>query len=183
MLELVTTETLFSRHPDMTEGQLAKIRAKAVSEEELSAIARDKLHVSPYILLGHGEREQGGAEKSSILCDIVESLIGATFVEHGIDEARKVVHHLIDDTLAEVASEGPALDWKTSLPVKAHQMGLGEPRYQMSVAGPEYAPVFTARAMLGDSIEIIGTGTGTSKRKAQLAAAEEGWKKLDARGK
>ena len=183
VLELVTTETLFSRHPDMTEGQLAKIRAKAVSEEELSAIARDKLHVSPYILLGHGEREQGGAEKSSILCDIVESLIGATFVEHGIDEARKVVHHLIDDTLAEVASEGPALDWKTSLTVKAHQMGLGEPRYQMSVAGPEYAPVFTARAMLGDSIEIIGTGTGTSKRKAQLAAAEEGWKKLDARGK
>ena len=176
VLELVTTETLFSRHPDMTEGQLA-------SEEELSAIARDKLHVSPYILLGHGEREQGGAEKSSILCDIVESLIGATFVEHGIDEARKVVHHLIDDTLAEVASEGPALDWKTSLTMKAHQMGLGEPRYQMSVAGPEYAPVFTARAMLGDSIEIIGTGTGTSKRKAQLAAAEEGWKKLDARGK
>lgn len=95
-------------------------------------------------------------------------------MEHGIDEARKVVHHLIDDTLAEVASEGPALDWKTSLTVKAHQMGLGEPRYQMSVAGPEYAPVFTARAMLGDSIEIIGTGTGTSKRKAQLAAAEEG---------
>ncbi len=183
VLELVATETLFARHPDMTEGQLAKIRAKAVSEEELSAIARDKLHVSPYILLGHGEREQGGAEKSSILCDIVESLIGATFVEHGIDEARKVVHHLIDDTLAEVASEGPALDWKTSLTVKAHQMGLGEPRYQMSAAGPEYAPVFTARAMLGDSVEIIGTGTGTSKRKAQLAAAEEGWKTLDARGK
>ena len=182
VLELVSTETLYATHPDMNEGQLAKMRAKAVSEESLSAIAREKLHVGPYILLGHGEKEQGGADKSSILCDIVESLIGATFIQHGIDEARRVVHHLVDDTLAEVATEGPALDWKTSLTVKAHDMGLGEPRYQMSVSGPEYAQVFTARAMLGDSDEVIGIGTGTSKRKAQLAAAEEGWKALDHRG-
>lgn len=182
VLELVSTETLYATHPDMNEGQLAKMRAKAVSEESLSAIAREKLHVGPYILLGHGEKEQGGADKSSILCDIVESLIGATFIQHGIDEARRVVHHLVDDTLAEVATEGPALDWKTSLTIKAHDMGLGEPRYQMSVSGPEYAQVFTAHAMLGDSDEVIGTGTGTSKRKAQLAAAEEGWKALDHRG-
>ena len=78
VLELVSTETLFTIHPDMTEGQLAKMRAKAVSEDALSAIAKTKLKVGPYILLGHGEAEQGGAEKNSILCDIVESLIGAT---------------------------------------------------------------------------------------------------------
>lgn len=179
VLELVSTETLYKTHPDMNEGQLAKMRAKAVSEESLSKIAREKLHVGPYILLGHGEAEQGGADKSSILCDIVESLIGATFIQHGIDEARRVVHHLVDDTLAEVATEGPALDWKTSLTVKAHDMGLPEPHYRTSVAGPEYALEFTARAMLGD--EVIGTGTGSSKRKAQLAAAEAGWKALDGR--
>lgn len=179
VLELVSTETLYKTHPDMNEGQLAKMRAKAVSEESLSKIAREKLHVGPYILLGHGEAEQGGADKSSILCDIVESLIGATFIQHGIDEARRVVHHLVDDTLAEVATEGPALDWKTSLTVKAHDMGLSEPYYRTSVAGPEYALEFTARAMLGD--EVIGIGTGSSKRKAQLAAAEAGWKALDGR--
>ena len=71
VLELVSTETLYKVHPDMNEGQLAKMRAKAVSEESLSKIAREKLHVGPYILLGHGEAEQGGADKSSILCDIV----------------------------------------------------------------------------------------------------------------
>ena len=157
------------------------MRAKAVSEESLSKIAREKLHVGPYILLGHGEAEQGGADKSSILCDIVESLIGATFIQHGIDEARRVVHHLVDDTLAEVATEGPALDWKTSLTVKAHEMGLPDPHYQTSVAGPEYALEFTARAILGDGGEVIGVGTGSSKRKAQLAAAEMGWKALDSR--
>ena len=167
-----------SRHE---RSQLAKMRAKAVSEESLSKIAREKLHVGPYILLGHGEAEQGGADKSSILCDIVESLIGATFIQHGIDEARRVVHHLVDDTLAEVATEGPALDWKTSLTVKAHEMGLPDPHYQTSVAGPEYALEFTARAILGDGGEVIGVGTGSSKRKAQLAAAEMGWKALDSR--
>ena len=127
VLELVSTETLYKAHPDMNEGQLAKMRAKAVSEESLSKIAREKLNAGPYILLGHGESDQGGADKSSILCDIVESLIGATFIQHGIDEARRVVHHLVDETLAEVATEGPALDWKTSLTVKAHGMGFGEP--------------------------------------------------------
>ncbi|KAA8829749.1 ribonuclease III [Bifidobacterium myosotis] len=189
VLELISTETLFTIHPDMTEGQLAKMRAKAVSEEALSAIARTKLKVGPYILLGHGEAEQGGSEKSSILCDIVESLIGATFLEHGIDEARKVVHRLIDDTLAEVATEGPALDWKTSLTVKAHDMGLPDPVYLMEVSGPEYAQIFTAKATLvaegkhghDDGEEVIGVGQGTSKRKAQLAAAEMGWKTLDER--
>lgn len=181
VLELVSTETLFAAHPDMTEGQLAKMRAKAVSEESLSRIARDKLHVGPYILLGNGEKDQHGAEKSSILCDIVEALIGATFLEHGIDGARKVVHHLIDDTLAEVATEGPALDWKTSLTVKAHGMGLSEPRYRMSVSGPEYAQIFTAEAILEDTDEVIGVGKGSSKRKAQLAAAENAWHTLDTR--
>ena len=179
VLELVSTETLFTIHPDMTEGQLAKMRAKAVSEDALSAIAKTKLKVGPYILLGHGEAEQGGAEKNSILCDIVESLIGATFLEHGIDEARKVIHRLIDDTLAEVATEGPALDWKTSLTVKAHGLGKEEPVYHMEVSGPEYAQIFTARVSLGENGDIIGIGKGSSKRKAQLAAAEAGWKSLD----
>lgn len=178
VLEFVTTETLFSIHPDMTEGQLAKMRAKAVSEEALSAIARDRLKVSPYILLGRGEAEQGGAEKSSILCDIVESLIGATFLEHGIDGARHVIHNLLDDTLAEVATEGPALDWKTSLTVLAHQLGKADPVYRMEVSGPEYAQVFKARVALGEGADSIGTGTGSSKRKAQLAAAEDAWKRL-----
>ena len=179
VLELVATETLYRTHPDMTEGQLAKMRAQAVSEAALSRIARTKLRVGPYILLGHGESTQGGSQKSSILCDIVESLIGATFISHGIDEARKVIHHLLDDTLAEVATEGPALDWKTSLTVKAHAKGYEDPLYRMAVAGPEYAPEFTARAVLGEDGTVLGTGRGPSKRKAQLAAAEEAWHRLD----
>ncbi len=183
VLEFVVTETLFKHYPDKTEGQLAKIRAKAVSEEELSVIARDQLHVGPYILLGKGEADQGGAQKSSILCDIFESLVGATFVQYGIDTAREVIHRLIDSTLAEVATEGPALDWKTSLTAKAHEMKLPDPVYRMAVSGPEYALEFTAYAMLGKSKEVLGVGVGSSKRKAQLAAAEQAWHVLDEREK
>lgn len=183
VLELVVTETLFRSHPDFTEGQMAKIRAKTVSEESLSAIARDKLHLGRYILLGRGEHENGGADKDSILCDTVESLIGSVFVEHGIDGARVTVHRLIDETLAHVTHEGPALDWKTSLTVKAHGMGLGDPRYQMETGGPEYRQEFTARVMLidkhGEDLFEVAKATGTSKRKAQLAAAQIAWHALD----
>lgn len=181
VLEFVVTETLYRIHPQMHEGQLAKIRAKAVSEEKLSVIARDTLHVGPFILLGNGERENGGADKDSILCDIFESLVGATFVQYGIDTAREVIHRLIDSTLAEVATEGPALDWKTSLTVITHELSLEEPRYRIAVSGPQYAQRFTAYVILGDDETVIGTGTGSSKRKAELAAAQVAWNALNER--
>lgn len=171
VLELVVTETIYAVHPDFSEGRLAKMRAKAVSEDSLSAIARTKLNLGSYILLGNGEADQGGANKNSILCDTVESLLGATFVAHGIDEARRVVHRLIDDTLAEVATEGPALDWKTSLTVLSHKLSIAEPTYRMEVGGEESKPEFTAHVMLEDG-SCVATATGPSKRKAQLAAAE-----------
>ena len=194
VLELVVTETLFTLHPSMTEGQLAKIRAKAVSEDTLAHVARTELKLGRFVLLGHGEQQDGGADKDSILCDTVECLIGAVFVEHGIEGARVTVHRLIDGPLAEVTGEGPALDWKTSLTVKAHRLGLGEPHYRMEVAGPQYAQLFTAHVFLdahdtvpndtaaGDADSgraPVGTGTGSSMRKAQLAAARDAWHALD----
>lgn len=177
VLELVVTETIFSEHPDFPEGHLAKMRAKAVSEDSLSAIARTKLNLGPFILLGNGESDQGGANKNSILCDTVEALIGATFVAHGIDEARIVVHRLIDDTLAEVATEGPALDWKTSLTVLSHKLNIAEPTYRMEVGGPESKPVFVAHVILEDGSDVA-QAEGPSKRKAQLAAAEVAYNRL-----
>ena len=190
VLELVVTETMYAKHPDFSEGQLAKMRAKAVSEESLSAIARTKLGLGPYILLGHGESEQAGFDKDSILCDTVEALIGATFVQHGIEGGRKVVHRLVDDTLEAVANAGPALDWKTSLTVLAHKMGLNEPRYRMEVTGPQERQIFIAHVLLdpkrGDGgenqVEELAVAQGTAKRKAQLAAAEIAYHTLESRG-
>jgi ribonuclease-3 len=177
VLELVVTETIYTRHPSFSEGQLAKIRAAAVSERSLSQIAREKLHLGPFILLGKGERDQNGADKSSILCDTVESLIGAVFISHGINEARTVVHRLIDETLERVEHAGPALDWKTSLTVLSHELNIDEPFYHMSVGGPEDKPVFTANVSMGDE-PVIASAQGSSKRKAQLAAAKAAYELL-----
>lgn len=179
VLELVATETMYFAHPDFSEGRLAKMRAKAVSEDSLAAIARTKLSLGPYILLGNGELDDGGADKNSILCDTVEALIGATFVAHGIEGARGVVHRLIDDTLAEVATEGPALDWKTALTVLSHKLNIEEPTFRMEVGGPLSQPVFIAHVILEDG-SAIAQASGSSKRKAQLAAAEVAYNRLTA---
>ena len=210
VLELVATETLYKMHPDYSEGQMSRIRSKAVSEESLSEIARDKLHASQFILLGIGEQRDNGADKDSILCDIVEALIGAVFVEYGIEKAREVVHNLIDDNLSYYSHRGPALDWKTAIVVKAHEMDLGEVSYQMEMRGPENKLEFTAHLFIENPAGIakdtgekdespaagssrssentgfgqrreLAVGHGSSKRKAQLDAAEKAWRILDTR--
>ena len=210
VLELVATETLYKMHPDYSEGQMSRIRSKAVSEESLSEIARDKLHASQFILLGIGEQRDNGADKDSILCDIVEALIGAVFVEYGIEKAREVVHNLIDDNLSYYSHRGPALDWKTAIVVKAHEMDLGEVSYQMEMRGPENKLEFTAHLFIENPAGIakdtgekdkrpvagasgssentglgqrreLAVGRGSSKRKAQLDAAEKAWRILDTR--
>lgn len=190
VLELVVTESLFTQHPDYSEGQMAKIRAKAVSEQILAPIAHNELNVGPMILLGNGEADDGGADKDSILCDIVESLIGAVFIEHGIDAARETVHRLIDASLEKVSHEGPSLDWKTSLMKIAHELKINELTYRMEVGGPDFAQVFTAYAQLEeneqskqlgiDTSQPLGSGQASTKRKAQMIAAEHAWKALNA---
>ncbi|BAR07151.1 Ribonuclease III [Scardovia inopinata] len=179
VLELVITETLYKNHPTYSEGQMSRIRSKVVSEESLSEIARDKLKISQFILLGIGEQRDKGAYKPSILCDVVESLIGAVFIEQGIDKARQVIHHLLDDNLAFYTTEGPALDWKTAIVIKAHKMNLGEVSYRMEMSGPENHLEFTAYLLIND--QDVAWGRGSSKRKAQLDAAQKAWHQLDSK--
>ena len=183
VLELVVTETLFAAHPDMTEGQLAKMRAKAVSEESLSAIARNKLHAGPYILLGRGESDDGGADKSSILCDIVEALIGATFVgtwhrdgargraPSNRRHAARGGHRRPRAGLEDLAGGPRRMSWGWRNRGTAWRCPARSMR-RCSRPGPYSVTRGT----------VIGTGTGSSKRKAQLAAAEAAWHALDAGG-
>lgn len=177
VLEFVVTETLFARFPHWVEGRLAKVRAKAVSEGELARVGREKLHLSSYILLGHGEMMNDGADRDSILCDTVEALIGAVFLSHGIDGARATIHHLMDDTLEHVAQEGPSLDWKTALVVLSHKLSIEPPAYRMEVDSDLTHPTFTAHVILNDGTEV-SSATGPSKRKAQLSAAQKAYEKL-----
>lgn len=178
VLELVVTETLYKEWSQYDEGHMSKIRSNVVDEGSLAQAARDKLNLGKYLLLGQGERVTNGADKDSILSDVFEALIGATYVEYGFERAKALVHHLVDEDLYATAKLGPSLDWKTSLTIKAHELGFDEPQYQMSVEGPDNAPVFIAKATIANVVDddhqsiILGSAKASTKRKAQVKAAQ-----------
>ncbi|WP_428980352.1 ribonuclease III [Isoptericola cucumis] len=174
VLGLVVTEALYRRHPDQPEGELAKMRAATVSQRALAAIAR-RLELGGYVLLGKGELRTRGFEKDSILSDTVEALIGATYLSHGLEPARELVHRLVDTTLEAAAGLGAGLDWKTSLQEAAAERGFGAPVYEVTGEGPEHARVFHAQVHVGP---VLGIGTGSAKKHAEQAAAEEAYRAL-----
>ena len=168
VLGLVVTEHLFKAFPDLSEGQLAKLRAAVVNSRALADVARE-LHLGDVVRLGRGEETTGGRNKSSILADTMEALIGAVFTEHGIDSARSFVHYLFDDLMADVATRGAGLDWKTSLQEVTSLEGLGTPVYEVLESGPDHAKSFQAMVTV-DSV-AYGPGSGSNKKEAEQNAA------------
>ena len=168
VLGLIVTEHLFVTYPDLSEGQLAKLRAAVVNSRALADIARD-LDLGSVIHLGRGEESTGGRDKSSILADTMEAVIGAVFLQHGIDAARDLVHHLFDPLMAEVATRGAGLDWKTSLQEIASTAGLGVPVYDVVESGPDHAKTF--QAMVNIDAHSYGPGAGRNKKEAEQNAA------------
>jgi ribonuclease III len=168
VLQLVVTEHLYGSNPEMSEGQLAKLRAAVVNSRALADVART-LDLGSLIKLGRGEESTGGRDKSSILADTTEALIGAVFVQQGIDDARRFLHHLFDPLMAEVATLGAGLDWKTSLQELCSLSALPAPQYLVSESGPDHSKTFTATVLLND--ERYGPGTGQNKKEAEQRAA------------
>jgi ribonuclease-3 len=168
VLGLVVTEHLFESFPDLSEGQLAKLRAAVVNSRALADVARG-LGLGAEIRLGRGEESTGGRNKSSILADTMEAVIGAVFRQHGIDIARVFVHYLFDDLMADVATRGAGLDWKTSLQEIASLAGLGVPRYEIVESGPDHAKNFEAMVVIDSSRH--GPGAGRNKKEAEQNAA------------
>ncbi|WP_166849129.1 ribonuclease III [Isoptericola sp. BMS4] len=174
VLGLVVTEALYRRHPDLPEGELAKMRAATVSQRALAAVAR-RLDLGGYVLLGKGEMRTRGFDKDSILSDTVEALIGATYLSHGLEPARELVHRLVDTTLEHAADLGAGLDWKTSLQEVVAERGFAAPVYEVTGEGPEHARVFHAQVSAGP---VLGLGSGTAKKHAEQAAAEQAYRAL-----
>ena len=177
VLGLVVTAALYQRHPDLAEGQLAKLRAAVVNMRALAGVARD-LGLGEHVLLGRGEEASGGRDKSSILADTVEAIFGAVYLEHGIAVATELVHRLVDPLLESSAELGAGLDWKTSLQELVAQLSVGVPEYVIAESGPDHAKTFEARVRIGS--DTYGHGIGRSKKEAEQQAAETAWKALRA---
>lgn len=177
VLGLVVTEALYRGHPEVAEGELAKMRAATVSQRALAAVARE-LGLGEYVLLGKGEQATGGADKDSILSDTLEAIFGAVYLSHGLEVARELVERLVGPTLARAAELGAGLDWKTSLQELTSRLGLGAPQYEVEGTGPDHDRTFTARIIV-DGVER-GIGTGSAKKVAEQVAAEAAFRALTA---
>ncbi len=175
VLGLVVTDTLFRTHPDLPEGHLAKLRAAVVNARALADVGRS-LGVGEFIRLGRGEETTGGRDKSSILADTLEALIGAVYIDRGLGDASALVHRLFDPLIEESAGLGAGLDWKTSLQELTASLGLGVPEYAVEEAGPDHAKTFQASVLVGGA--PCGFGSGRSKKQAEQAAAEGAWHHL-----
>lgn len=178
VLGVVITTALFHNHPDLPEGQLAKLRASVVNMRALADVARrlGPAGLGPYLLLGKGEESTGGRDKASILADTLEALLGAIYLQYGLDTVAIVIHRLFDPLMAESAGRGAALDWKTSLQELTAALGLGVPEYRIDEAGPDHAKTFTAWVVVAG--RKYGGADGRSKKEAEQRAAEAAWRTL-----
>ncbi|WP_433553090.1 ribonuclease III [Micromonospora zamorensis] len=178
VLGVVITTALFHNHPDLPEGQLAKLRASVVNMRALADVARglgpDGL--GAYLLLGKGEETTGGRDKASILADTLEALLGAIYLQYGLDTTGIVIHRLFDPLMAESAGRGAALDWKTSLQELTAALGLGVPEYRIEGTGPDHLKTFTAWVVVAGN--RYGGAEGRSKKEAEQRAAEAAWRTL-----
>jgi ribonuclease-3 len=178
ILGQAVTVRLFTEHPELDEGELAKRRASLVSSVALAEVART-IGLGPYIRLGRGETLTGGADKPSILADTVEAIIGAVYLDRGGDVATDLVLRLISPLMEDPGRFGAAMDPKTSLQEIAARRGTTAPAYVVTESGPDHNKHFVATVTVGDLVSA--SGEGSSKKQAEMAAALEAWTLLNAR--
>jgi ribonuclease-3 len=178
VLGIIVTERLYRDHPELPEGQLAKLRASVVNMHALAGVAAglSEHGLGAYVYLGRGEELTGGREKASILADATEALIGAVYLEHGLETARSLVHRLFGDLLQGAPLLGAGLDWKTSLQELTASEGLGVPEYRIAEEGPDHLKTFTATAVVGG--RELGSGDGRTKKEAEQKAAALAWRTI-----
>jgi len=178
VLGMVITDHLYRTHPDLPEGQLARLRASVVNMHALARVARGlgQGGLGAHLLLGKGEELTGGRDKASILADTLEAVIGAVYLQEGIDVARMSVHKLFDQLLEEAPRRGAGLDWKTSLQELCAAAGLGVPEYRVEEEGPDHRKEFSATVVVAG--QSYGSGDGRTKKEAEQKAAEAAYREL-----
>lgn len=175
VLETVVSNHIYRNLPDYDEGRLTRLRASIVSEEPLSSAA-ERIGLPEYVLLGMGEKSSGGANKPSVLSDTLESLFAAVYLDGGFPEAEKVILLVLDETLKD-PKERPS-DYKTALQEYLYRNGNVNVEYKLlSMEGPSHNAIFTSQVLCNG--EALGVGKGTSKKRAEQAAAKEALDKIN----
>ena len=167
ILGMLVAEHLYRSFPDRPEGELTRMRADMVCETALAAVA-DKLGLGSHLLLGHGEEQGGGRTRASTLADAVESVIAACYLDGGMDAAHRFISRFV---LCDVpAGRLHNQDYKTALQELVQQKKNQTLSYQLiGESGPDHDKQFSVEVSLNG--KVVGQGTGTSKKRAEQAAA------------
>jgi ribonuclease-3 len=180
VLSLVTTEELFHRFPHFHEGELSKLRAHLVSERHLVRAAQ-KLNIGSFLRLGRGEEKSGGRNKTALLVDALEAILGAVYLDSGLPAVKKIIlSHIVSPELAALES-GPGVqvsDFKSTLQETLQANGRTQLSYDLvEEHGPEHNKTFVVEARLrtrtGEQVEFVGRATGPTKKRAEQDAARQ----------
>lgn len=177
VLDFLAAALLYNRLPEMREGRLTRLRAALVRTEQLAALAV-QVGLGEHVRLGKGEEEGGGRRRRTLLCDTFEAVVGAYFLDSGIEAVRAFIEPLFQPVLDEVLPAEMDNDAKSRLQEWAQAEHGVTPRYEIvDDSGPDHERTFTAEVFVGEV--SWGQGRGSSKRAAEQAAAVEALKRLD----
>lgn len=177
LIGTIIAHEIYSRHPNWSEGTLTKARARIVQGETL-AIISDRISLGKYLVMGRGEEETGGRNKTGNLAGALEALVGAIFIDQGYKKTCEFVLRVMSKELSLLKSNGPIQNAKSTLQEITLMKGYAPPTYQVvEVTGPPHSPRFTVEVSFAESIE--GRGTGSRKTEAEQAAAANALKSMD----
>jgi ribonuclease III len=179
VLGLVVAEHTFRGHPELSDGVLSKVRAAVVNTRVLGQLALD-LGLPDHLRLGRGEDQSGGRAKESILADATEAVIGAVYLDGGLDAARRLVTSMLTDRITAAVGEPGESDHKSRLQERAVHLGRGVPQYEVEGFGPDHARRY--RAWVSVAGRRLGSGEGRSKKEAEQVAAERAGVVLEEEG-
>lgn len=179
VLELVVSHTLMSLYPEAPEGELSKLRAAMVNEKTLAELARS-FGIGEKLYLGKGEEMGQGREKSSLLSDAYEAVLGGIYLDRGFKKVFKVVRKHVELLIQKVTEEGFYKDYKTQLQETSQTLFKVVPRYRLiEEQGPDHDKTFKVNILINN--EIYGAGSGKSKKDAEQNAAREALENLEKR--
>lgn len=177
VLDFVVGAYLYNRFPEMDEGELTSLRAALVRTSTLANFA-GQLDIGRFLRLGYGEEESGGRKRTPILCAAFEAVIGAIYLDQGLEKVQPLVEKLVGPALVNIRKNSLHKDAKSEFQVWAQARFNITPHYQVIAAsGPDHAKAFTVRVLVGD--EPWGEGSGFSKQTAAQAAAGDALTKVE----
>jgi ribonuclease III len=170
------TDLIFATYPELSEGAMAPLRASVVNMHSLAGIART-IGIGEHIRLGKGEEMGGGRDKDSLLADALEALIGAVYLERGMEAARAALVPIFRERIEDAVAAGNRFDPKAALQERVVRAGHALPSYRVTGSGPDHDKRFAAEVFVAG--ELRGSGRGRSKKEAEQRAAREALAALD----